>query len=90
MGLVSAKTRSAASTVHSGLKRGNSGFGLVTVAGMGRFGPLQRLIHDAADGAGATAALGAATQAAIDLTGRARTVLRTARRADVLVAQNIA
>ena len=49
-----------------------------------------RLIHDLADGAGATAALGAATEATVDLSGRAGTRLRLAGGADVLIAQNVA
>ena len=48
------------------------------------------LVHDPADGARATPALGAAAEAAIDLTGRSRRLLGAERRADVLVTQNVA
>jgi hypothetical protein len=50
----------------------------------------ERLIHDLADGARATPALGAATEAAIDLAGRARRLLGTERRTHVLVGQYVA
>ena len=56
----------------------------------GRRRGIERLIHDFADGAGAAAALGAAAKATIDLPGRARRRLRRHRRADILVAQNVA
>src|SRR5262249_45246442 len=56
----------------------------------GHASPGDRLVHDAADGAGAAAALGAATEAAIDLTGRARGSLGRERAAHVVVAQHIA
>ena len=49
-----------------------------------------RLVHDAADGARAPPALGAAAEAAIDLTGGARRLLGSKRRADVVIAQNVA
>jgi hypothetical protein len=50
---------------------------------------LSRLIHEAADGARAAAALGAAAQTAIDLAGQARP-LRLDGGADILIAQHIA
>jgi len=59
-----------------------------TTAGAGR--AIQRLIHDLADGAGAPAALGAATQATIDLPGRTGTDFRRDGGANIVVAQNIA
>ena len=47
--------------------------GGVRTAGAGcRASSGERLVHDLLDGAGATAALGAAAEAAIDLAGRAR------------------
>ena len=48
-----------------------------------------RLVHDAADGARAAAALGAAAEIAIDLSGRERP-LRLDGGADILIAQHIA
>src|SRR5215470_14859120 len=53
-------------------------------------GRRDRVVHDAADGARATAALGAAAEAAIDLPGRARRLLGADRRAHVVVAQHVA
>jgi hypothetical protein len=51
----------------------------------------ERILDDLVDGAGATAAFGAATEAAIDLPCRARQIARYAdRAADVVIAQNIA
>ena len=52
-------------------------------------GGTQRLVHDLADGAGTAAALGAATETTINLSGRARR-RRRAGAANGLVAQNIA
>src|SRR5262245_36009745 len=48
------------------------------------------LVHDAADGACATPALGTAAETAIDLAGRARGPLGRERRAHVVVAQHVA
>ena len=62
----------------------------VRAAVASRFGGIERLVHDLADGAGAAAALGAATETAIDLPGRARPRLRRDGGADIVVAQNIA
>ena len=67
--------------INSGLLRG------AAVAGRGS--GIQRLIHDPADGAGTTAALGAATQTAINLTGRARR-LRLDGGANIVIAQDVA
>lgn len=51
----------------------------------------QRILDDLVDSAGAAAAFGAATQAAVDLPCRARQIGRSAdRAADVIIAQNIA
>lgn len=50
----------------------------------------ERFVHDLADGARATPALGAAAEAAIDLAGGARRLLGTERRTHVLVAQHVA
>ena len=51
----------------------------------------QRILDDLVDGAGATAAFGAAAEAAIDLPCRARKIGRGAdRAADVIIAQHIA
>ena len=49
-----------------------------------------RRVHDAADSARATPALGAAAEAAIDLAGRARRLLGAERGAHVLVGQHVA
>jgi hypothetical protein len=49
-----------------------------------------RLVHDAADGARTPPALGAAPEAAVDLTGGARRLLGGERGADVVIAQNVA
>jgi hypothetical protein len=48
------------------------------------------LVHDAADGARAAAALGAAAEAAINLPGRARCIAATERRTHVVIAQHVA
>jgi hypothetical protein len=56
---------------------------------MNEFSSAERLLHEAADGAGATPALGAAAETAIDLAGRARRV-RLDDGADILIAQHIA
>ena len=50
----------------------------------------QRLIHDPPDGPGAAPALGAATEAPIDLAGAARRRRRGHRRTHVLVADDVA
>ena len=51
----------------------------------------QRFVDDGLDGARATAALGAATEASVDLLGIARNVWRTLDGiADVVVAQHVA
>ena len=63
---------------------------MVGAAAAGCRGPIERLVHDLADGAGAAAALGAAAKAAIDLAGRARPRLRRDGGADIVVTQNIA
>ncbi|ATU92239.1 hypothetical protein BLM14_11790 [Phyllobacterium zundukense] len=52
-------------------------------------GAAKRLVHDAADGARAAAALCAATETAIDLANRVRP-LRLDGGADILIAQHIA
>ena len=49
-----------------------------------------RLVHDSADGTRAPPTLGAAAEAAIDLTGRAWCLLGCERRADIVVAQHVA
>src|SRR2546429_9163185 len=53
-------------------------------------GRRDRIVHDAADGARATAALGAAAEAAIDLPGRSWRLLGADCRAHVVVAQHVA
>src|SRR5262249_29983561 len=53
-------------------------------------GRRDRVVHDAADGARATAALRAAAETAIDLPGGARRLLGADHRAHVLVAQHVA
>ena len=53
-------------------------------------GDRDRLIHDAADGAGASAALRAAAEATIDLTGGARRLRAADRRTDVAVTEHVA
>jgi hypothetical protein len=51
----------------------------------------ERFIHDFLDGAGAPAALSAATEASVDLPGRARRHLRNAHGgADVVVGEDVA
>jgi hypothetical protein len=50
----------------------------------------QRFVHDPPDGAGATAALSAASQATVNLPGGARPLRGTAGRAHVAIAQDIA
>ena len=50
----------------------------------------QSFVHDPADGADAPPALGAAAEAAIDLTGGPRRFRAGERRADVVVGQHIA
>src|SRR5262245_12353951 len=54
-----------------------------------RTGAAERLVHEAADGARAAAALGAAAETAIDPAGRAHP-LRLDGGADILIAQHIA
>jgi hypothetical protein len=54
-----------------------------------RTGAAERLVHEAADGARAAAALGAAAETAIDPAGRARPLRRDGG-ADILIAQHIA
>src|SRR5512132_4283289 len=53
-------------------------------------GRRDRVVHDAADGARATATLRAAAEAAIDLPGGARRLLGADHRAHVVVAQHVA
>src|SRR6516162_4682432 len=53
-------------------------------------GRRDRVVHDAADGARATAALRAAAEAAIDLPGGSWRLLGADRRAHVVVAQHVA
>src|SRR5215468_1083302 len=53
-------------------------------------GRRDRVVHDAPDGARAAAALGAAAEAAIDLTGRPRRLLGADHRPYVVVAQHVA
>src|SRR5215831_17708953 len=53
-------------------------------------GRRDRVVHDAPDGARATAALGAAAEAAIDLPSRPRRLLGADHRAYVVVAQHVA
>ena len=68
----------------------SSGAGRIALA-TGRFRGRQSFIHNAADGAGAAAALGAATKAMVDLAGRARRLLSFGERcAYVLIRQNVA
>ena len=64
--------------------------GVSRAAATGGCGRAERLVHDLADGAGAAAALCAATEAAIDLSGRARTRLRRDGGADIVVGQDVA
>ena len=70
--------------------KGNSGLLVVGAAAAGRGLRAERLVHDVADGARAAAALGAATEAAIDLPRRARTHLRRDGGADIVVTQDVA
>jgi len=63
---------------------------LTGAAGAGRGRGVERLVHDLADGARATAALGAAAETSIDLPGRARTRLRRDGGADIVVGQDVA
>src|SRR5215510_5895874 len=56
----------------------------------GAAGSRDRLVHDPADGARATSALGAAAEAAINLTGGARRSRRTQRCPHVVVGQHVA
>ena len=71
--------------------------GLRIVERLGTVGPAaggvrggQSFVHDPADGADAPPALGAAAEAAIDLTGGPRRFVAGERRADVVVGQHIA
>jgi hypothetical protein len=51
----------------------------------------ERFVHDLADGAGTTATLGAATEAAIDLPGRARSIFSGADHVShIVVGQDVA
>ena len=59
----------------------------IWVTGAGR---RNRLVHDAADGARAAAALDAAAEATIDLAGGARRLFGTDRGAHVVVSQHVA
>ena len=52
-------------------------------------GGAERLVHEAADGERAAAALGAAAETAVDLAGRAP-LLRRDGGADILISQHIA
>ena len=63
---------------------------MARAAAAGGRGAVERLVHDLADGAGATAALGAAAQATIDLARGARTLLRLTGGTNVLVGQYVA
>src|SRR3982074_3228902 len=56
----------------------------------GAAGARDGLVHDAADGARAAAALGAATKAAINLAGGARRLLSRQRGPNVVVGQHVA
>ena len=73
---------------------GRLGLGNVRVRAIGGTFPgagAKCVLDDLVDGAGAAATFGAATEAAIDLPGRARQSRRGAdRAADVVIAQNIA
>ena len=63
----------------------------MAVATTGRPGDGQRLIHDAANGAGTASALGAAAEAMIDLPGRAWDVVaRRKGRAHILIGEHVA
>jgi hypothetical protein len=90
MKLVSANTKSAASTTRSGQKRSDSGLLVMGAAVAGLFGGAEGLIHDLADGTGAATALCAATETTIDLPSRTWPRFRRAGGADILVAQNVA
>ena len=59
-------------------------------AGCAACGSRDRLVHDPADGARASSALGAAAEAAVDLTGGARRSRRAQRCPHVMVGQHIA
>ena len=59
-------------------------------AAAGGFGAFKCFVHDLANGAGAAAALGAATQAAIDLAGGPWTLRRLTGGSNVLVGQYVA
>src|SRR5690242_11914326 len=50
----------------------------------------KRLVHDPPDGAGTAAALGAAAEAAINLTGAARAIGGVQRRPHIRVAEHVA
>ena len=63
---------------------------MARAAATGRGRTVERLVHDLADGARATAALGAAAETSIDLPGGARTRLRRHRGADIVVGQDVA
>src|SRR5207244_2287003 len=76
----------------AGPKRGLSNDDLVALpaARAAATGRRDRIVHDAADGARATAALGAAAEADIDLPGRSWRLLGADRRTHVVVAQHVA
>jgi hypothetical protein len=63
---------------------------LLSCAATARGRGIKRLVHDPANGAGATATLGAATEATINLSGRARRRFGLAGAANILVAQYVA
>src|SRR5215467_9914844 len=75
-------------------KRGASGAGFEVAAAHRRGcgpGDRERFVHNAPNGARAASALRAATQAMVDLPGRARNVLpRRQRRTHIVVGENVA
>jgi hypothetical protein len=87
--MAAASTGHAASTAHSNSNSGKSG-ALLLCAATARGCSIKRLVHDLANGAGATPTLGAATQATIDLSSRARRRFGLAGAANILVAQYVA
>src|SRR5262249_16325589 len=76
-------------------RRGGSGWGRshamqAAWTGLGAGGRGDRLVHDPADGARASATLGTAAQAAIDLAGRARGFHGAECRPHIVVAEHVA
>src|SRR5262249_41434768 len=80
----------AAGKANCGRKHRWSKAGSVALAWVTCAGRRNRLVHDAADGARAAAALDAAAEATIDLAGGARRLFGTDRGAHVVVSQHVA